>query len=85
MTDKLLEEIRKRIQDREVGTNGACTHIYIDSEEADSGDIMFLIEQLVKNVEDSLVQEFEDCISEELLIDVEKFLDLKDRVESKWD
>lgn len=60
MTDKLLEEIRKRIQDREVGTNGACTHIYIDGEEADSGDIMFLIEKLVEEVEREKSEEIEE-------------------------
>ncbi len=51
MTDKQLEAIRGRIQDREVGTNGNCSHIYIDGKEADSSDVMFLIEKLVDEVE----------------------------------
>lgn len=52
---------------------------------ASINEVWDFIEKLIEEVEESLVQEFEDCISEEPLIDVEKFLDLKDTVESKWD
>lgn len=94
MRDKQLEDKKKEFRElevqlyREMKENAKVTGVH-DLDELDEKKWQW-IEKLVEEVEDELIQEVEGCIYDgaskgEHKIDVEKFLDLKDEIESKRD